>query len=117
MVEEVPNLDKAGPPEAVSPTAASQRVSTSLDKLGSEVFPIPHRRPKILIFIKPWDDAVFENLIALLGYIERCEAEMSIEIDIVMPEDLLVQVEQARSQGIMGLTREVTTKFEEENRA
>ena len=34
--------------------------------------------PKILIYIKPWDDDVFRTYINLLEYIERIEKEQDI---------------------------------------
>ena len=45
---------------------------------------IPNR-PKILIFIKPFDDNVFQNFLTLLSYIKRCQIEMEIELEVIMP--------------------------------
>ena len=53
--------------------------------------PLP-TRSKFLIFIKPWDDAVFLNLIKLLEYVEQQEKNLGICIEVVLPSDLQTQV-------------------------
>ena len=50
---------------------------------------------RLLIFIKPWDDDVFINLLKLLKFIEKMEKHSGISIEIVMPEDLLGHVNAA----------------------
>ena len=39
---------------------------TSLDKMGSKMLQNPPDCPKFLIFIKPFDDNVFQNFLILL---------------------------------------------------
>ena len=48
------------------------------------MYNIPNR-PKFLIFIKPWDDSVFQNFLILLSSIDRTQKEMEITIDIIVP--------------------------------
>ena len=69
--------------------------------------------PKFLIFIKPWDDAVFLNLIKLLRFIEKSESELGVSLEIVMPEDLLIQVNAAKQKGMGDDLKEITTIFSE----
>jgi len=63
--------------------SASSRANIS--KMSSVVmYNIPNR-PKFLIFIKPWDDSVFQNFLILLSSIDRTQKEMEITIDIIVP--------------------------------
>ena len=49
------------------------------------------RNPKILVFIKPWDDEVFLSFVTLLEFIEQMEGELDVSVTIVLPEDLLAR--------------------------
>ena len=44
---------------------------------------------KLLIFIKPWDDEVFVNLLKLLKFIQYQEEQIGTSIEVVLPQDLL----------------------------
>ena len=48
----------------------------------------PAKCSKFLIFIKPWDDDVFVNLLVLLKFVEDHEHELNICIEVVLPGDL-----------------------------
>eukprot|EP00353_Schmidingerella_taraikaensis_P009666 CAMPEP_0185592298 /NCGR_PEP_ID=MMETSP0434-20130131/67455_1 /TAXON_ID=626734 ORGANISM="Favella taraikaensis, Strain Fe Narragansett Bay" /NCGR_SAMPLE_ID=MMETSP0434 /ASSEMBLY_ACC=CAM_ASM_000379 /LENGTH=128 /DNA_ID=CAMNT_0028218001 /DNA_START=89 /DNA_END=471 /DNA_ORIENTATION=+ len=67
----------------------------TFERTSTHNLPRVSRCPKLLIFIKPWDDDVFINLLKLLSYIERIEQEQEICIEVVMPADLLAQVQAA----------------------
>ena len=45
---------------------------TSLDKMGSKMLQNPPNCPKFLIFIKPFDDRVFQNFLILLDFFKKC---------------------------------------------
>ena len=48
----------------------------------------PAKCSKFLIFIKPWDDDVFVNLLVLLKFVQDNEHELNICIEVVLPGDL-----------------------------
>ena len=51
---------------------------------------------KFLIFIKPWDEDVFINLLVLLKFIQDKENELNICIEVVLPADLQIKVADHR---------------------
>ena len=69
--------------------------------------------PKFLIFIKPWDDSVFMNLIVLLNFVANCEQELGVCVEIVLPQDLLEQLKNAIRDNKITLLKEVNTVFTE----
>lgn len=52
----------------------------------------------MLIFIKPGDDEVFRNFIALLKYIEKCEREKNTCIDVYLDNRLLTSLQNYRTE-------------------
>ena len=41
-----------------------------------------------MIFIKPWDDEVYQNFFALLSYIQEKSASETFNMSVVVPPDL-----------------------------
>jgi hypothetical protein len=49
---------------------------------------VSHEASKVVVYIKPWDDKVFENFIDLVLFVASWEEENEIFVDLRIPPDL-----------------------------
>ena len=51
--------------------------------------------PKIMIYIKPWDETVFENFFIFLRTVQELQVKFSFKIDVNVPSELYTQFEKS----------------------
>lgn len=89
MVETLPviEIEEANGPKSSSHTSVTSVMT--FEKSSTRGLPSMRTSTNLLIFIKPWDDEVFVNLLHLLKFIQYHEEQTGTSINVVLPKDLL----------------------------